>query len=263
MCDPVSIVFGVVSAGLGIAQSAAAYQQAQEETAYMNAVAQQNYEFAMLQTSAANIYENQKQVMQETLNQQNAELAGLAYANDIGQLNLRIMQEQEAAAQKKQETGKAFLQAKGEVNAAGRIGNTVDNLIADYYRQRAQFDFATDRNLAFAINQQQQDKRGAAANYANRMAQNQPYLKQVNLDPIRPIPRAAPSALPYVLGGAGAVVGGIQSGVGMAGKLKNLKPPPGVGPFPKLDLSSTANAFKPGFGQGITQRAFTPGLKLY
>jgi len=260
MCDPVSIGFAVVSAGLGIGQQVAAYQQAQQETAYMNAQAQQNYQFAMLQTSAANIYENQRQTMQETLNQQNTELAGLAYANDISQLNLRIMQEQEAAAQKKQETGKAFLQAKGEVSAAGRIGNTVDNLIADYYRQRAQFDFATDRNLAFAVNQSQQDKRGAAANYANRLAQNQPYLRQVQLDPIRPMERAAPSALPYVLGGASAVMSGISSGVSMRNNLRNLQPPPRVNPFANLsqNLNPSAN-----LSQNITQRAFTPGLTLY
>jgi len=242
MCDPVSIVFGVVSAGLGIAQSAAAYQQAQTETAYANAQAQQNYEFAMLQTSAANAYENQKQMMQETLNQQNKDLADLAFANDIGQLNLRIMQEQEAAAQKKQETGKEFLRAKGEVNASGRIGNTVDNLIADYYRQQAMFDFATDRNLAFAINQSQQEKRGAAATYASRLASNQPYLKQVNLDPIKPIDRPRPSALPYVLGGAGAVMGGISSGLNMydkqldikmkRGQIQGIKPPPQPTPKP-------------------------------
>jgi len=259
MCGPaVPIIFGVVSAGLGIGQQVAAYQQAQQETAYMNAVAQQNYQFAMMQTDAANAYENQKQMMQETLNQQNAELAGLAYANDISQLNLRIMQEQEAAAQKKQETGKAFLQAKGEVSAAGRIGNTVDNLIADYYRQRAQFDFATDRNLAFAINQQQQDKRGAAANYANRMAQNQPYMKQVYLDPIRPIERAAPSALPYVLGGASAVVGGISSGVGMAGALQKLQPPPGVDPLKNLGKLSTTT----GFGGQNYSSAYTSPFSL-
>jgi len=263
MCDPVtaSIAFGVVSAGLGIGQQVASYQQARQETAYMNAQAQQNYQFAMMQTDAANIYENQKQMMQETLNQQNAELAGLAYANDIGQLNLRIMQEQEAAAQKKQETGKAFLQAKGEVSAAGRVGNTVDNLIADYYRQRAQFDFATDRNLAFAINQTQQEKRGAAATYASRMAQNQPYMKQVNLDPIRPIERAAPSSLPYVLGGASAVAGGISSGFSLYSSLP--KSPPPAPPFPKLDPGAAAKAFGGLDTKGITQKAFTPGLKLY
>jgi len=225
MCDALgaSIAFGVISAGLGIGQQVASYQQAQQETAYMNAQAQQNYEFAMLQTSAANIYENQKAMMQDTLNQQNKDLADLAFANDIGQLNLRIMQEQEAAAQKKQETGKEFLRAKGEVNASGRIGNTVDNLIADYYRQQAMFDFATDRNLAFATNQSQQEKRGAAATYASRLASNQPYLKQVNLDPIKPIDRPGPSALPYVLGGAGAVMGGISSGMGMYEKQLDIK----------------------------------------
>ena len=223
MCDPVSIGFAVVSAGLGIGQQFAAYQQAQQETAYMNAQAQQNYEFAMLQTSAANIYENQKAMMQDTLNQQNKDLADLAFANDIGQLNLRIMQEQEAAGEKKREAGREFLRAKGEVNASGRIGNTVDNLIADYYRQQAMFDFATDRNLAFATNQSQQEKRGAAATYASRLASNQPYLKQVNLDPIKPIERPGPSALPYVLGGAGAVMGGISSGMGMYEKQLDIK----------------------------------------
>jgi hypothetical protein len=255
MCEPVSITLGVLSAGLGIAQGVAGYQQAQANTAQANAQAEQAFRFQQMQASSARGFEQLKQQQQASVMEQNRLLADTAYANDIAQLNLRLMQEQEAAAQQQRKAALSAQEARGEVRATGRLGSSVDALIADYYRQQAAFDFATERNLAFTTAQTQQQKVGAAATRGSRLASQQPYLMQPILDPLEPIYAQAPSAAPYVLQGAAAVVGGVQTGMASAAQIKNLK----LGQPPKLPpISGTQNA-----GAFKMDALYTPTIKPY
>jgi hypothetical protein len=223
MCEPISITLGILSAGLGIAQSVAGYQQAQQNVASANAQAEQNFRFQQMQAGSARAFEQLKAQQQSAIMEQNRFLADNAYENDIGQLNLRLIQEQEAAAERARQAALAGQQGRGEIRATGRLGLTVDNLIADYYRQQAVFDYATERNLAFATTQTQMEKRGAAARRGGRIASQQPYLEQPIIDPLEPIYQAAPSSLPYVLGGVAAGVGGIQTGISTYGQVQKIK----------------------------------------
>lgn len=223
MCAVVPIALGVLTAGLGIAQSVSSYQQAQQNTITANAQAEQSYRFQQMQASSARAYEQLKSQQQNAIMEQNRFLADNAYENDIAQLNLRLMQEQEAAAQKQREAALAAQRGTGEIRATGRLGLTVDNLIADYYRQQAAFDYATERNLAFATAQTQQQKMGAAAQRGSRIASQQPYLEQPVIDPLEPIYQAAPSATPYILSGISAGLEGVQAGIKTYGQIKELK----------------------------------------
>lgn len=224
MCDAgVSIALGIMSAGLGIAQGVAGYQQAQTNTAQQNAQAEQSYRFQQMQASSARGFEQLKQQQQASVMEQNRLLADTAYANDIAQLNLRLMQEQEATAQQQRKAALSAQEARGEVRATGRLGSSVDALIADYYRQQAAFDYAAERNLAFTTAQTQQQKVGAAATRGSRLASQQPYLTQPILDPLEPIYAPAPSAAPYILQGAAAVVGGVQTGLSTASTINKLR----------------------------------------
>jgi hypothetical protein len=227
MCDPVitPIVLGTISAGLGIAGSAASYSQAKQNVAYQNAAADSQFQYQMMQASASRNFEQLRADQQEALMAQNRMLADQAYSDEISQLNLRLMQEQEAAAQAKQQSAKAGLQQRGAIEASGRLGNTVDNLIADYYRQQAQYDYATERNLAFTGNQLQEQKRGAAATRGSRIASQQPYLKQPVLDPLKPIPQPKPSSTPFILQGMGSVVGAATQAYGISQKLPSTPKP--------------------------------------
>jgi hypothetical protein len=236
MCEPVSITLGVLTAGLGIAQSVASYQQAQANVTTANAQAQQSYQFQQMQAGSARSFEKLKAQQQSAIMEQNRFLADRAYENDISQLNLRLLQEQEAAAQKQREAGLAAQRGMGEIRATGRLGATVDNLIADYYRQQAVFDYATERNLAFTTAQTQQQKMGAAAQRGSRLASQQPYLEQPVIDPIEPIYQAAPSATPYILQGASAVLSGVSTGLSTAGSIGKLKAaqPPKVDSFDQM-----------------------------
>lgn len=219
MCDPVSITLGVVSAGLGVAQSYASYQQAQQNVAYQNAVAEQNYQFQVMQASSARGFEQIRKQQQDLVMEQNRLMADRAYEDEISQLNLRLMQEQAAASQKQQEAAKQGLQARGEVVASGRVGNTIDNLVADYYRQQAAFDYATSQNLAFTGQQVQEQKRSSAATRGSRIASQQPYIMQPVLDPIEPIKQAEPSSTPFILSGISGAIGGVNTGFGTASSI--------------------------------------------
>jgi len=220
MCEPVSITLGILSAGLGIGQAVAGAQAAQQQVNFANAQARQGFQFQQMQASSARNFEQMRANQQDELMRINRLMADNAYANDIGALNARLMQEQAAASQETQKGAIAGAKARGEIIASGRLGNTVDNLVADFRRQQAQYDYATSQNLAFAGAQIQLQKQGVAAERGSRIASQQPYLQQPVLDPLEPIYQAKPSKLPFLLQGASAVLGGVQTGMSTASSIK-------------------------------------------
>ena len=211
MCTPIPIIMGVLSAGLSIMQQTAATRAQNAQIEFQNQVAQQEFEYNTLQAQSARTNEEQQRQLQEDLIEQNTFLANNAYENDIAQLNLQLIQEQAAAGQERREAHKRFLQGKGEVIAAGRGGNSVNNLIAEWRRKQAQFDYITNRNLAFTGQQIQQRKKGAGADRASRIASQQPYLKRTILDPMKPIKRQHVKG-PGFLGVLNAGLSGAQAG---------------------------------------------------
>lgn len=235
MCGaaPVAIILGVAQAGLGIMQASAAQAEARNQVAFANMVAEQQNEFDLLQATAARTTENQREAMREEEIRRNTELAQVTRANQIAQINVRQLQEAEAASQKQTETAKRALQAAGQIRAQGRIGANVDLLLADVRRQQASYDYYTDRNLAFVNLELQERKKIAQGEYANRVANQTPYLKQTILDPFERPMRSMPSSTPYILQGASAVLGGVSTGLSAYGQLKDsgifkqkITPPP-------------------------------------
>lgn len=220
MCGPIPIVFGVVTAGLGIGQAVAGAQAAQDQVNFANAQAQQNYAFQQMQATAARGYEQLKANQQEEMKTITRLFADNAYADAVAGFNTRFMQEQAASSQEQQKGAVAGIKARGEVLASGRLGNTPDNLIADFYRQQAQYDFATSQNLAFTGAQLQQQKRGAAAERGSRIASVQTYIKQPVLDPLEPLYQKAPSSTPFILQGISAGMSGITTTFSTAAAMK-------------------------------------------
>ena len=219
MCDPVSITLGIVSAGLGIGQAVAGAQAAQQQVSFANAQARQGFQFQQMQASSARNFEQMRANQQDELMRINRLMADNAYANDIGALNARLMQEQAASSQEQQKGAIAGTKARGEVIASGRLGNTVDNLVADFYRQQAQFDYATSQNLAFTGTQIQLQKQGVAAERGSRIASQQPYIQQPVLDPLEPIYQSKPSMTPFLLQGVSGAIGGVQTGMSTASSI--------------------------------------------
>ena len=211
MCGPIPIVMGVLSAGLSIMQQNAATRAQNAQIEFENQIAQQEYEYNTLQAQSARTNEAQQKQLQDDVIAQNFFLANEAYESDIAALNLRMMQEQAAAGAEKRKTSLAALQAKGEVVAAGRVGNSIQNLIADVQRQQAAFDYATDQNLAFTGKQLKEQKRGAGVERASRIASQQPYLERTILDPWKPIKRQKVKG-PGLVGFLSAGLGGVSTG---------------------------------------------------
>jgi len=211
MCEPVSIIMGVMSAGLQIMQQQAATRAQNAQIEFQNMQAEQEFQYNTLQAQSARTGEAQQKQLQEDVIAQNFDLANMAYESDIAALNLRLMQERAAAGAEKRKTSLAALQAKGEIVAAGRVGNSIQNLIADVQRQQAAFDYATDQNLAFSGQQIKEQKRGAGVERASRIASQQPYLERTILDPMKPIKRGKVSG-PGAIGVLSAGLSGVSTG---------------------------------------------------
>ena len=218
MCEPVSIIMGVMSAGLQIMQQQAATRAQNAAIEFENMQAEQEYQYNTLQAQSARTNEAQQKQLQDDVKAQNFFLANEAYESDIAALNLRMMQEQAAAGAEKRKGSLAALQAKGEIVAAGRVGNSIQNLIADVQRQQAAFDYATDQNLAFTGKQLTEQKRGAGVERASRIASQQPYLERTILDPWKPIKRQkvkGPGLVGFLSAGLGGVTTGLNTHVGL------------------------------------------------
>ena len=221
MCSPVPIVLGIISAGLGVAQAQAQYQAQRQAIDYQNRVAEQQFQYSKLQAQASRQSEAQKALAREQQMQQTEELARTVEANKIRQVNLAYMERQQAQAQQKRGAALEAAEQRGAILASGRVGNVIDSLLADVDRERAQFDFYSDTNLAFFGRQSDEQKRGAAAERAARVASVTPYIEQTVLDPIEPIKRAAPSSTPYVLAGVSSVIGGVSTGLSVEAGIKD------------------------------------------
>lgn len=180
------------------------YQAAEQQRQYQYelAVNQQNFEYQQAQVDANRAYELAREAQQKSVMELNSELAGIAYSNDLRLLDLRFMQEEEAAAAQKLKAAREVAQERAAVRASGRTGNTVDNLLADYYRQQASFDYATNRNLAFAGADLQEQKRGSQSTFAARRASEQPYIRQLYVDPIKGQALAPGAGVAPILGAA-------------------------------------------------------------
>ena len=219
MCEPVSIVLGVVSAGLGIYQQQQQVKMQNQQIAYNNAVQEQNFQFQVLQTTAARTHENQTKMMQEMMIAATTDSANNAYENELAQINNQLQQERFKAADEKRRSSIEAIEAQGAVKAGGRIGNTVDALIIDYKRQKASFDYATSVNMAFAGTQAQREKTGAAITRGSRIASQQPYLKRTILSPVKPIKQQYVKG-PGFAGILSAGLSGVQMGLSTASAIK-------------------------------------------
>ena len=208
-----------MSAGLSIMQQQAATRAQNAQIDFENMQAEQQYDYAVLQTDANRTGEAQQRQMQEDLMAQNEYLANEAYESDIAQLNLQLMQEQEAAGQAKRGAALEAMEAKGEILAAGRFGNSIQNLIADARREQAVFDYATSQNLAFTGKQIQEQKRGSGIERASRIASQQPYLERTYLDPLKPMKRGHVRG-PGFVGILSAGLGGATTGLNTASSIK-------------------------------------------
>ncbi|MDX2086033.1 MAG: hypothetical protein SFZ03_11680 [Candidatus Melainabacteria bacterium] len=168
MCEPISATAAAVLSGLAIVASTASgivgyigqSQAASQQAAYQSALAQQRNQ---------QIAENQR-------------LAQEAYLQQAHQVNLRQQQEEEKASQETQSAQIEAMQARARARVAsgeaGVSGLSVDNLIADFYRQEDVYKQGIQRNVELSRQQSQEDIKGLRAQAEGRYQAIQPYLPE-------------------------------------------------------------------------------------
>ena len=226
MCGAIPIA--VISGVLGVAGSYMQYQQAKTNVAYQNAQQNLTHQSNLLQAQSNRMTEETKKLMNEDAIAHANYLADLQYERDSTNITMNQMQQMEQAAQEKTARGRTFLEKKGEVAALRGLGTNAWTLIADIKRTQAAADFITNRNTAFSLAGTQSQRLDAQANRASRRGQTATYLKNMVLDPVKPIEIPKPSFGPYALGMASSVVGGFSTYHGLRS---------GTNPMPNWSLS--------------------------
>ena len=128
------------------------------------------------------------------------------------------------------------LQARASVQARGTAGKSIDRIVNNYARQEGDYRTIQQINQGLADRQYDRAQTGRIAKYLSQYNSQQYYQQADVFDPIAPFPPlptmmlppapsmkgTGPSAGAAVLGGLGAVVGGVNSAIGMQGAINKL-----------------------------------------
>lgn len=123
------------------------------------------------------VYEgNQTTRAQNRINQQAADegaaLASESFKQQANQARLRDAQEAESTAQERFLNSRKAAEARETTRVssgeAGVAGVSVDNLLADYYRQESEYNSGLNRNLEFTQQQTTEDLKGLRAGAIDR-----------------------------------------------------------------------------------------------
>jgi hypothetical protein len=178
MCEPVSATMAAVAV-IGAASSM--YSQNQQMHA------QASYQQAQADANAQQMTEN-------------AKLANSAYIEQTKQLQIRNMQEGEAANQQIMTNDiageKARATAKASASDSGVSGLSVNALMDDFHRQQDNYDTTVKTNQEWSKSQLGEDMKSAEATAQGRIASVRPYI-------------AAPIKTPDYLGAAMGAAGSI------------------------------------------------------
>lgn len=127
----------------------------------------------------------------------------------------------------------AELQARGRMMATGREGANIDMLIDDYARQAGDYETIQQINQGFRTRQYRREQAAQVTEFLSRYNSQQFYKSQMFMEPMRPfvpLPSLLQPAPPSFTGAppsraamgleiGSAVLGGVQTGVGLYNSL--------------------------------------------
>jgi hypothetical protein len=213
MCNPLAIALGstVLNVGSNTMKYAAESNYAVDQKLYQ-----------------ANQVTAQNQFMAE-----NAALANQSYFNQTALAGLRIQQESESTAQQIQQEDIQARKAQATALVAGAeagvSGVSLDSLLYDYNRQKAQNINIHNKNLEYMINQTEEEMKGYQAEALGRISSARPYI---------PTPVNTPSTSSFLLNttiDAGKTFYGTFTSVGGKIPTPQPKPSPKPAPVPKTE----------------------------
>ena len=205
MCLPAAAV-GVITAVTSAMSTIAGYAAQQQQTAFANAQAQQQFQAQMA------AYKQSETTFNEQI-RLNAEAANRAYVAEQQKLGF----EQQKAALEAHKSMITSMQAEGTVLASGRTGQSIGILANDATREYSR-DLAT---LGMSLGYAYQDYYSGTDTIFNQ-AQTSMNQAQSNrmLQPTAPLRMPGPSSFGLIAGLAGAGISGYSA-------YADLKPPKG------------------------------------
>lgn len=196
MCLPAAAV-GIITAVTSAVSTIAGYSAQQQQVAFANAQAQQQYQAQMAAYRQSELSYNQQIKL-------NSEAANRAYMAEQQKLEF----ERRKAAMEAQELMMSSSKAQGEVFASGRTGQSIGLLANDATREYSR-DLAT---LGMSLGYAYQDYYSNTEGIFNS-AQSQNNLAQSNrmFEPSRPMNAPGPSPLGLIGGLAESAIGGYSA----------------------------------------------------
>jgi hypothetical protein len=117
--------------------------------------------------------QNQTVKTEKEARKQGQESAAQSFRNQSSDVNRSLQQQEEATINAKVENAKRAAEARATARTssgqAGVAGLSVDNLLADFYRQEATYRQVTDTNFSYTVDQSQRELQGLRAGTTSRL----------------------------------------------------------------------------------------------
>jgi len=212
-------------------------QDANKQYQYWTETVQYNQNFAY--TNALRNVELTKAIRQAEVVEQTRAAAGASYIQDSDAINDAYQQASMQEAVATQQYRWRSLQARASVQAMEGEGKSIDRIINDYARQQGDYESLQAINAASRTRQFTRQQAAQVAQYISRWNSQQFYEEQPFIEPLAPfapLPTLITPAGPSMRGGGpsmgaallnagSAVLGGIDTGIKTASRLKALKTP--------------------------------------
>lgn len=198
----------------------------QERQYYIDTI---SYNQSLAYTRAQRNLELVRAMDQADIVRETREAAGAQFISASEALSQRMAEQGMAEAVALQQYTVAALKARASIRASGALGSSIDRIMADFARQEGDYQTIAEMNQAF---RKRQYTREQAANVASYLSQYnsqdfyklQPYMEP--MAPFQPLPAlleppppsmigAPPSNLAAAVGLGGALLDGMQTGLGV------------------------------------------------
>jgi hypothetical protein len=181
-------------------------------------------------------FELGKAISQAEVVRQTRAGAGADFALQSQALGQQFAEASMADAVAYQQYQVAALKARSNVAASGQEGSSIDRLIDDYARQQGDYEAIQQINQGLRTRQFSRAQTAQITQYLSQYNSQQFYEQQPYMEPMRPFqPLPAlltppgptmtgtpPGSGAAVLGGLGAVMGGVQTGLSTFSTLSNI-----------------------------------------
>ena len=195
-----------------------------------------NYAQELAYTNSLRNVELIKAGRQATVVGETRAAAGAAYAVDSQALSNQYQEASMSEAVALQQYRWRALQTRESVRAGTQEGNSVDRIVNDYARQEGDYAALQQINQGIRTKSYSANQAAQQIQYLSRYNSQTFYDQQPYIDPIppfAPLPTLMGPSQPYSIGAApggmnifsagSAVLGGVQSAMGMQGQLNSLR----------------------------------------